>query len=277
VISVQLQSQVAGELAGLARQGASGALRVGGEPGGTIYLRGGQMAFAESAAAPDLGSRLVNSRRLGVDQWRRAQRDSRAYGCTGDMLLRRGLIDAAEWQALLQSAALDALLALAIQLAGHGADPGVDTAFVPRRAHRDGSALRMDIGRAWAHAAQEAERLAGYRVGPDTRLRLSGRSRSRPVFGPEATAVLGQVDGRATIRELAWRNGLALFGVMDWAARLIQDGVCVIAPPEDAAPDNAAPEHAPPEDAPAEDAAIRWTQPDPDMLRQILARLRQLS
>jgi len=253
VSSVPRPGQVADELAGLARQGACGALRVDGEPGGTIYLSDGQLAFAESSAAPDLGSRLVNSRRLGVDQWRRAQRDSRAYGCAGDMLLRRGLIDVAEWQALLRSAALDALLALAIQLSG----PGAGIAFVPRQAHRDGSVLRMDLGWAWAHAAREAERLAGYHVRPDTRLRLSGQARSRVTFGPEATAMLGQMDGRATIRELAWRNGLALFEVMDWAAWLIQDGVCALAD--------------------SEDAPIRWAQPDPDTLRQILARLRQLS
>ena len=268
--------QVADELAGLAREGASGALRVGGEPGGTIYLSGGELAFAESAAAPDLGSRLVNSRRLGVDQWRRAQRDSRAYGCAGDMLLRRGLIDVAEWQALLRSAALDALLALAMQLAGAAAPPGVASVFVPRQAHHDGSPLRMDIGWAWTLAAQEAERLAGSRVAPGTRLRLSGWSRSRLVFGPEATAVLGQIDGRATIRELAWRNGLALYGVMDWAARLIQDGMCVIASPEAAPPEAAPPDDVAPEDAAPADPPIRWTRPDPDTLRQILADLRQL-
>src|SRR5689334_10652745 len=68
---------------------------------------------------------------------------------------------------------------------------------------------------------------------PTHRLRLRGRSRL--VFGREVAAVLGQMDGRATIRELAWRNGLALFAMMDWAVRLIQDGVCAITSPECAA------------------------------------------
>jgi hypothetical protein len=31
-------------------------MRIGGDLGGTIYLSGGHLAFAESAAAPDLGS-----------------------------------------------------------------------------------------------------------------------------------------------------------------------------------------------------------------------------
>jgi hypothetical protein len=63
------QALVAGELDALARRSASGALRISGDPGGAIYLNQGRLAFAESAAVADLGSRLVNSRRLGVDQW----------------------------------------------------------------------------------------------------------------------------------------------------------------------------------------------------------------
>jgi len=104
---------VADELAALASRSASGALQVSGEPGGTIYLSDGCLAFAESPGVPDLGSRLVNSRRLGVDQWRQANRDGHPDACAGDLLMRRGLIDEAEWQALLQSAALDALVGLA--------------------------------------------------------------------------------------------------------------------------------------------------------------------
>jgi len=228
---------------------------VGGDPGGTVYLIGGCLAFAESSAVPDLGSRLVNSRRLGVDQWRRAQFDSQPDGSAGDLLLRWGLLDAAEWQALLRSAALDALLALAIQLTQTPAAAG--TSFIPRQAHPVGS-VRLDTGWAWRHAWQEAERLARYDVGPGARLRLCGRDHL--VFSAEAAAVLGQIDGRATIRELAWRNGLALFGVMDWAARLIQDGVCAIAAREG-----------------REGAGPRWARPDPDLLRQVLTELRQLS
>ncbi len=104
-------------------------------------------------------------------------------------------------------------------------------------------------------------RLAGYDVAPDARLRLRGRSRL--VFGREANVVLGQMDGRATIRELAWRNGLALFAMMDWAARLVQDGVCAITSPEYAAIRH-------------QNAAVQWTPPDLSLLGRVLTRLRQL-
>ncbi len=254
---------VADELAALASRSASGALQVSGEPGGTIYLSDGCLAFAESPGVPDLGSRLVNSRRLGVDQWRQANRDGHPDACAGDLLMRRGLIDEAEWQALLQSAALDALVALATATATATAEAkaGAVTSFTPQQAHCAGSLLCLDVARAWAHARQEAERLAGYHVDPDARPRLCGPARPRLAFGREAIAVLGQMDGRATVRELAWRNGLALSAVIDWAARLIEDGACTVAgllPRGQAYAD------------------IRWTRPDPAVLRQILAELRQL-
>ncbi len=111
-------------------------------------MSGGCLAFAESAVVPDLGSRLVNSRRLLVDQWSQADQDSQPHGCAGDLLLRRGLIDPDEWQALLRSAALDALVAPAIQLVT--GPPAAGTSFTSRQASCAGSALRMDTGPAWA-------------------------------------------------------------------------------------------------------------------------------
>jgi hypothetical protein len=168
------------------------------------------------------------------------------------MLLRRGLLDEIEWHALVRSAALDALLALASQMIRARAAAGIS--FVPYRAPTNGSILGMDIGRAWDNAWHEA-------VAPDARLRLRGRSRL--VFGREAAAVLRQMDGRATIRDLAWRNGLALFAMMDWAVRLIQDGVCAITSPEYAV-------------ARQQNAAVQWTQPDLSLLSRVLTKLRQL-
>jgi hypothetical protein len=232
---------------------------VGGDPGGIIYLSGGRLAFAESQVVPDLGSRLVNSRRLRVDQWHLAQRDSQLGGSAGDMLLRRGLLDETEWHTLVRSAALDALLALASQMIRARAAAGIS--FVPHQVPRDGSVLGLDIEPAWNHAWHEAVRLAGYDVAPDARLQLRGRTRL--AFGREAAEVLGQMDGRATIRELAWRNGLALFAMMDWAARLVQDGVCAITSPEYAA-------------ARQQNASVQWTQPDLSLLGRVLTKLRQL-
>jgi len=281
-------SRVAGELAALAAQGASGALEISGDPGATIYLTEGYLTFAESDAVPDLSARLVNSRRVLVDQWSRAQQDSQPDGCAGDLLIDRGLIDQREWQTVLRSAALDALLSLAIQLAGNPAATG--SSFVPRQAHPAGSAVRLDARSAWAYAWQEAGRLTGRAVLPGARLRLCGPDPAGPGIGGQALAVLGQIDGEATLRDLAWRNGLALYGVMDWVARLIEDGVCTVASPQAGdgggqalpagppAPRSASPALPPglrhPDDQ--DGANLRWTPPDLRLLSRVLAGLRRM-
>jgi len=296
--------RVAGELAALAAQGASGALEISGDPGGTIYLTEGYLTFAESAAVPDLGARLVNSRRVLVDQWSRAHQDSQPDGCAGDLLIDRGLIDQREWQTVLRSAALDALLSLAIQLSGDPAPTG--SSFVPEQAHPAGSAVRLDARSAWAYAWQEAGRLTGHAVLPDARVRWCGPDPAGPGVGGKALAVLGQIDGQATLRDLAWRNGLALYGVMDWVARLVQDGVCTVAGPpggdQAAAAGLPAPRSIPParsdpltspvppaprSASPAlppglrhpddqDGANLRWTPPDLNLLGRVLAGLRRM-
>jgi len=58
-------------------------------------------------------------------------------------------------------------------------------------------------------------------------------------------------------------NGVALFAMMDWAVRLIQDGVCAITSPEYAV-------------ARQQNAAVQWTQPDLTLLGRVLTKLRQL-
>ncbi len=278
---------ITGELVALTRRCASGALRVRGDPGGIIYLSRGRLAFAESAVVPDLGSRLVNSRRLLQDQWSRADQDAGPGGWAGAVLVRRGLIDAAEWQALLRSEALDALVVLAVQLAA--GPPEAGTWFAPGQGGWPVS-LGLEAGPAWAYAKQEAERLAGNAVVPDARPRLRGPG---PALSARAAAVLAQCDGRATVRELAWRNGLALYAVMDWIDRLIDDGVCALGgqpdPARSLAPgqgqDRPGPPRPPGSGAPGSGAAMphnrlgagmRWTPPDPEVLGRVLAALRRL-
>lgn len=253
------RGQIAGRLDTLAQQGASGALQVGGDPGGTIYLKEGYLAFAESAAVADLGTRLVNSRRVGVDQWSQAQQDSQPDGCVGEALLSRGLIELVEWQTLVRAAALDALLALAIGLAADPAAPGIS--FTGEQAPCVTSAPTMDAASAWAYARAEAGRLTGQAIGPETRPQLAGPGRDQLTSGRQAPVVLGQIDGRATLQELAWRNGLALYGVMDWVARMIQEGVCTVARTPAKTPGG----------------TVRpWVPPDPQIMRRVLAGLRRL-
>ncbi len=138
-----MESQIAEELLALARNGASGALVIDGDPGGTIYLDDGCVTFAESAGAPDLGARLTGSGRLADWQWQVAVRTAQSEGRGVGALADQGLISADELQAITRSAVLDAIVSLTVPMPG---EPySVRTWLAPRDRHWAGTPLRLDI------------------------------------------------------------------------------------------------------------------------------------
>ncbi len=76
----------------LAQQRASGALEIIGNPGGTVFLSGGYLTYAESPAIPDLRTRLIRSQRISVGQWNEIIASDRDHGGVGALLVsgRRG-------------------------------------------------------------------------------------------------------------------------------------------------------------------------------------------
>ncbi|GIF16186.1 hypothetical protein Ate01nite_62180 [Actinoplanes teichomyceticus] len=77
-------------LSELGESGRTGALHVGGTPGGVFYLVAGRIAYAESPAAPSLAQRLIGSGRLTAQTWRAAYAEGH-HGCrVGRVLLRDG-------------------------------------------------------------------------------------------------------------------------------------------------------------------------------------------
>jgi uncharacterized protein DUF4388 len=74
----------------LGESGRTGALHVGGSPGGTIYLVAGRITFAETAAGPGLAERLIGSGRLPAAAWRAAYEAGRGAHRVGRLLVRDG-------------------------------------------------------------------------------------------------------------------------------------------------------------------------------------------
>jgi len=255
--------EIARQLAALAASGASGAVRITGHPGGVIHLAHGHLAFAESRIVPDIGSRLVNSGQLPARHWSDLLEASEPAGCESCLLLRRGLITAAEMKELLRSVTLDALLAVAVQAAG---GPPAGLSFVPQRPHCAGSVLCLDTGSAWAYAVRAGKRLAGHEIRYQARPRLCHPGWPWPAASPGELAVVGQIDGRVTVRDLAWRNGLALHDTVEWVARLTELGLCTIA----GRPGTV-------HGTQQQDAQPRWATPDMDVLRQVLNGLKRLN
>lgn len=76
----------------LGESGRTGALHVGGTPGGALYLIAGRIAYAETPACPGIGDRLVASGRIRPEAWHAALAEGRGAHRVGEVLLRRGLI-----------------------------------------------------------------------------------------------------------------------------------------------------------------------------------------
>ncbi|MBU2669821.1 DUF4388 domain-containing protein [Actinoplanes bogorensis] len=76
----------------LGESARTGALHIGGRPGGVLYLISGRIAYAETPVCPGIGDRLVASGRVPATAWRRVLAEGRGSQRVGRMLLRDGLI-----------------------------------------------------------------------------------------------------------------------------------------------------------------------------------------
>jgi hypothetical protein len=203
-------------------------LEIAGEPGATVFLSGGYLTYAESPGVPDLRSRLVGGGRLPGQRWSQVSADARTRGSIGGLLVRSGIIEDGELRDLLWSITLDALIAMALPLPAAGPSLA-EVRFWPRRSHLIGSHLRLDLAAAWAAAGQKAERLARGQAAADARPLLADLWRPWAVMSSQQWALAWQIDGQATIKDLAWRSGFALCDTRQWVDDLIRAGLCVTA------------------------------------------------
>jgi hypothetical protein len=97
----RLLTQAAGE-----RQ--TGALVVGGHPGGTVYLLEGAVTYAESPAAPGVGELLTASGRLAGRTWQAALDAGTAQARVGQLLLDQGHLTQGELELCVLGAIYDA-------------------------------------------------------------------------------------------------------------------------------------------------------------------------
>ena len=92
----------------LGESGRTGALHVGGRPGGVFYLALGRIVYAESPACPGVGERLVSSGRLAAPTWQAAYAEGRGAHQVGRVLLRDGRLGPGELALRVVAAIADA-------------------------------------------------------------------------------------------------------------------------------------------------------------------------
>ena len=219
-------SRIADELDALALDGASGTMRIDGDPSGTICLNGGDLTFAESSSVPDLATRLAGSQRLPDAEWRVLLKRGQSRGEIGPLLVERGVITRDDLRAVLRSAVLDAVIALTAPMtAGRFV---ATTRFAPRESHPAGSMLRLSIESVWAEVARRARQLARHDIPLEARPQLSDLRHHGTIVKREQWAVACKINGVATVRELAWRNGFALHDTIEWVGELVEAGLCTL-------------------------------------------------
>ena len=204
-------------------------MEIEGQPSGIVYLRHGRLAFAESPAVPDLGTRLIRSRRLPPGVWDQIARDHHADGAVGAALVGRALITRAELQRLLRSITFDSLLALTAPFAGECWVTGIRLA--PQRSHWAQTVLAMDVASVRRYLEHMTQQLAWYDVTPRCRPQWSALSHPEALVNSGQRAIASLIDGRTTVRDLAWRAGLSLHETMESVGQLVHAGTCTLPAP----------------------------------------------
>ncbi|MFF3667826.1 DUF4388 domain-containing protein [Microtetraspora malaysiensis] len=234
------EARIADELHALTRDGASGALKIDGDSGGTIYLDRGYLTFAEAAGVPGLAARLIGSRRLSAEQWNMLRTERRPADGFGALLVEQGLIGKDEMLEVLRSVVLDAITAMTAmtamtaRMAGGSSATGIR--FMPLERSWAGTMLRLEVEFVQSEVARRAELLAGHDVSLDGRPKASDLRGPLGIVEREQWMVACRIDGVATLRELAWRNGFALYDTVASVSGLVRAGLCTLLAPEEAVP-----------------------------------------
>jgi hypothetical protein len=242
--------QVTAVLESLARQRASGVLEIDGNPAGAIYLDRGQITYAQASWAPDLAARFCASQRPPADVRALLLADPDGRGPDGRSPAGHGedtrspaggapggrdlgaillsCVSRAELQALLRSVIVDAVLALTVPLSGDAAVSGIR--FEAPRSHWASAFARLPLDSVREEAAGRAARLARYPVRRTSTVSLRDLDRDAMVLTREQWAIASRIGRTSTVRDLAWRSGLALCDTMECVARLVRAGVCTLGP-----------------------------------------------
>jgi len=228
------ESRIAEQLDALARDHASGALRMAGDANGVIYLDSGYIVFAESSRVPSFSVRLLALPSLSGSRRALLPEEAPPDETFGDLMVERGLITRSDFQAVLRSAVVDAIIDLTVP--GAGEPISVSSWFVPQERHWAASSLGLDPESLRAEIGQSAALAARRDIPVQTRPRLSDLQRPAAVVTADQWRVACNLDGGTTVRDVAWRCGMPLNDTLTRVSELVQAGLCTLDAPAEPVP-----------------------------------------
>jgi hypothetical protein len=236
--------QFADVFRGFVTEHRTGSLQVSGDPPITLYVEDGGITYAETPVAPGLGPRLVGSGRVSWEEWTAIRAAGGPAAPVGPTLLKRSIVTDDELHRLLRSVVVDSVYAVVV---GRDAgQPAPAAAFTPQRRDWIGASTRLDVGSVVDETRARAARLT--RLG----MRPEAVATAVPPRGPWVVLTPGQwrtvwrIDGRGSMRDLAWATGLSIVDTMEAVGELVHAGLCRLdLPQRSPAPGKDAPAAAP--------------------------------
>ncbi|MEU4422778.1 DUF4388 domain-containing protein [Actinoplanes sp. NPDC024001] len=210
-----LLTQVAGE-----RQ--TGALVVGGHPGGAVYVFEGRIVYAESPAAPGVGALLTSSGRLAGRTWQNALDLGTSTARVGQLLVEQGHLTQGELELCVLGAIYDAAYFVL-------SSPSAPAKFVPDAAHWLGAVVHVDAAAIDREVRRRVRLLDDILPNPriDTApvIPVTRAPRERVVLTALQWELLVHADGQRTPADLALLLGRAGFATIQELRRLAALGL----------------------------------------------------
>src|SRR6202012_1637813 len=216
---------VAVALDSLADRRVFGVLEIEGDPAGAIYLNQGQITFARPSWIPDLGARLAAVLRHMATSPDLLAGPDRPDRDIGSALVQRNYLSRGELQAILRSVIVDAAIVLTVR---GGDDAFVsDIRFAAPGAPWAGAVANLRVGPVPSEALQRAEHMARYHLNRTTEVRLADLARPSAVLSRRQWGIASAEDGIASVQDLAWQCGMALYDTIECVGHLVRAGLCV--------------------------------------------------
>jgi hypothetical protein len=211
----------------------TGALMVGGHPGGTVYVLEGRVIYAESPAAPGVGELLTSSGRLAGRTWQSALDLGTSTARVGRLLVEQGHLTQGELELCVLGATYDAAYFVL-------ADRSAPAEFIPGATHWLGPVVHIDA----AAVDREVQRRIGLldKICPNPLIDVSPvipvprPPRERVTVTAPQWELLVQADGQRTPADLAQLLGRAGYAIIQELRRMAAAGLIEL--PEQRTPES---------------------------------------